>query len=518
MKVEEMNRTEGAVSAPPITVIAVLDGLRPAALSATATPFLSRMVMEGCSYERAVAAFPALTRANAATLATGCLPGRHGILGNHLWHHELGWIDTSDVEDLRRMRGAGAMPQASIAERLTRSGHSTVVVGNGSPGCTYLLNPGSDAGYGARIASVGPDSETYTSIPQKFMAALAGLGPRPASDDEALEWAVAAAVATIRTDAPDLLIFWSGQPDTAHHASGLTSMTSATAIRRVDQAVQRLHTAALDTGRECNLIVTADHGFCATIESLELTDTMNHVAEGAGLSAEQLVTTFNGGAVFGYFAPETAPSQRTHVASQLAEQLWAGPVFCDDAYCPDNAFPVSLAVDGVSPFTPDLIITMRAESHNHIQATEPEARALHARPDGTAAVSGVHGTVHPADMHIPLILHGPAFAPRTRRTAPAGPADIAATVYKLITGTALEDIDGRILTESLCGVADDQTHPVEQTIQRCGAAITVSRIESRTYLLGGSPDERMSTQRESLAEHDRSAAAPSGPTDSGNEE
>ncbi|MFT9480734.1 alkaline phosphatase family protein [Streptomyces sp. Mo3] len=475
---------ERTIPATPLTLIAVIDGLRPAALSASNTPFLSRLADEGCSYDCAVATFPALTRANAATLATGCHPGRTGIFGNRVWHHALGHIDTADAADVRRFRGVGAMPQATIAEKLGRLGRGATVIGNGSAGCTYLLNPGSDGGHGARIASVGPESEVYRSVPSSAMAALEDLGPRPASDDEALEWAVAAGVVSITTEAPDLVIFWSGQPDTAHHYTGLTSATSAEAIRRVDQAVRTLHGAALDTGRECNLILTADHGFCETLESVELTETLNQIADRTGLPSNGFVPTFNCGAVFGYFEPDTPLPLRASVASQIAQEPWAGPVFCADAYCPDAAFPLSLAAGGDSPFTPDLIITMRTDPADQAGPTDPPARALHARASGTRALSGVHGTVHPADMRIPLILHGPAFAPRTRRALPAGPADIAATAYTLVTGELLDDADGRVLTESL---RDGGPAPsaVEETIQRGDACVTLSRVDGRSYLLGG---------------------------------
>lgn len=492
-----MKRKENTIPATRLTLIVVIDGLRPAALNASNTPFLSRLADEGCSYDRAVAAFPALTRANAATLATGCLPGRTGIFGNRVWHHELGHISTGDVEHVRRFRDVGAMPQATIAEKLSRSGRSTVVVGNGSAGCTYLLNPGSDAGHGARIASVAPDSEVYRSVPTSVMAGLEDLGPRPASDDEALEWAVAAGVASITTEAPDLLIFWSGQPDTAHHTTGLTSPASAEAIRHVDDAVRTLHGAVLDTGRECNLILTADHGFCATIESLQLTETLDRIAERSGLPPNGFVPTFNDGAVFGYFEPETALSLRANIARQIVAEPWAGPVFCADAYCPATAFPLSLAAGGGSPFTPDLIITMRADPADQTGPTDPPARALHARASGTRAYSGVHGTVHPADMRIPLILHGPAFAPRTSRAEPAGPADIAATAYTLITGELLDDADGRVLTEALRDVTSRHALPaVERTIRRGDASITLSQIESRSYLLGGVSGQRTSTRHQ----------------------
>ncbi|MFE2846586.1 alkaline phosphatase family protein, partial [Streptomyces scopuliridis] len=511
-------RKENTIPATPLTLIAVIDGLRPAALNALDTPFLSQLADEGFTYDHAVAAFPALTRANAATLATGHHPGHTGIFGNRVWHHELGHIDTADVEDVRRLRDVGAMPQATIAERLSRLGHSTVVIGNGSAGCTYLLNPGSDAGHGARIASVAPDREVYRSVPPNVMTGLEGLGPRPASDDEALEWAVAAGVVSITTNAPDLLIFCSGQPDTAHHHTGLTSAASTEALRRVDQAVRTLHAAVLDTGRECNLILTADHGFCATIESLELTETLNEIADRAGPPPNGFVPTFNGGVVFGYFEPGTALPLRASVASRIVEQPWAGPVFCADAYCPADAFPLSPAVGGDSPFTPDLIITMRADPADQAGPTDPPARALHARASGTQAYSGVHGTVHPADMRIPLILHGPAFKPRTRCALPAGPADIAATAYKLVTGALLDDADGRVLTESLHD-GGPALPAVERRIDRGDASVTLSHIEDRCYLLGGVSRQQDLNQRHGLEDQDRAMNTASGrPTNSGNEE
>ncbi|MGW3954865.1 alkaline phosphatase family protein [Streptomyces sp. NPDC004752] len=506
--------------ATPLTLIAVIDGLRPAALSASTTPFLSRLADEGCSYDHAVAAFPSLTRANAATLATGCHPGRTGVFGNRVWHPEVGHIDTGNADDVRRLRGAGAMPQESVAERLSRSGHRTVVIGNGSAGCTYLLNPGSDAGHGTRIASVGPDKEVHRCVPSDVRAAIEDLGPRPASDDEALEWAVAAGVVSITRQAPDLLIFWSGQPDTAHHTTGLTSTTSAEAIRRVDRAVHTLHTAVLDTGRECNLILTADHGFCETIESLELTETLDRIAERCGLTPNGFVPTYNGGVIFGYFEPGTAQRPRADMAARIAREPWAGPLFCADAYCPDEAFPLSLAVSEDSPFAPDLIITMRADPTDQLGPQDPPARALHARASGARPYSGVHGTVHPADMRIPLILHGPAFKSRTRRAEPAGPADIAATAHTLVTGAPLDDVDGRVLTESLRDVADGPEPRVdEQTIRRGGASVSVRRIGSRSYLLGGVSAHRTPPQHGGSTHQGLAVpAASERPTDSGNEE
>ncbi|MFE2750196.1 alkaline phosphatase family protein [Streptomyces scopuliridis] len=145
---DAMQRKESTISATPLTLIAVIDGLRPAALSASSAPFLSRSAGDGCSYGRAVATFPTLTRANAATPATGCLPGRTGIFGNrpaltHRTHCAAPadiaataytlvtgtLLDDADgrvlTESLRDLNGGPALP---AAEQTIQRGNASVTL------------------------------------------------------------------------------------------------------------------------------------------------------------------------------------------------------------------------------------------------------------------------------------------------------------------------------------------------------------------------------------------------------
>lgn len=464
----------------------VIDGLRPSAIDTTAMPFLQSLMRQGSHYPHAFAAFPSLTRANAATVATGCLPGSTRILGNHVWHPQLGHVDTADAEGIRRLRSYGAMPQASLAERLARAGRSAVVVGNGSAGCTYTLNPGTDGGHGTTIASVGPAANVFSALPSDARTALIRLGPPPAADDEALDWAVAAAVTSIATMSPDLLIFWSGQPDTVQHATGPSSAASLRMLSRVDSAVRALHTAATADGRACNAIVTADHGICDTSDSVELSDAFDAITAGIGLAPDDVVLAYNGGAVFGYFRAHVGHRDRRRYVDRLAGQPWAGPVFCADEYCPETAFPISLAIGNASPFVPDLIVTTRSNASDPHRVDNVKARACHARPAGGPAELGVHGTVHPDDLRIPLILHGPAFRSHTRQTLPAGTVDIAPTAYALVTGEEMPEVDGRVLVESFLDRGERPPPPVIRVHQRGVHQLAFAESADLRHLIGGS--------------------------------
>lgn len=66
-------------------VLMVWDGLRPDMIDAQRTPFLCQMASEGVFCQASHAVFPTVTRVNSASLATGCYPGRHGIVDNELY-------------------------------------------------------------------------------------------------------------------------------------------------------------------------------------------------------------------------------------------------------------------------------------------------------------------------------------------------------------------------------------------------------------------------------------------------
>ena len=65
-------------------LVFVLDGVRPEALKPIDSPTLFRLRQEGVNYLNSHAVFPTVTRVNAASIATGAYPGRHGLVSNFM--------------------------------------------------------------------------------------------------------------------------------------------------------------------------------------------------------------------------------------------------------------------------------------------------------------------------------------------------------------------------------------------------------------------------------------------------
>ena len=72
----------GAPSGAPRVVIVICDSLRADLIGPDDTPFLLELAERGAWFTAHRSVFPSTTRASAASIATGCLPARHGLLGN----------------------------------------------------------------------------------------------------------------------------------------------------------------------------------------------------------------------------------------------------------------------------------------------------------------------------------------------------------------------------------------------------------------------------------------------------
>ena len=66
----------------PLTMVFIVDGLRPDSVNPTDTPNLWRMRNEGVWFANSHSVVPTVTRGNATVIGSGALPARSGILGN----------------------------------------------------------------------------------------------------------------------------------------------------------------------------------------------------------------------------------------------------------------------------------------------------------------------------------------------------------------------------------------------------------------------------------------------------
>ena len=141
-----------------LIAIFVVDGLRPDSINPADTPTIARLRTEGVDYVNSHSIFPTSTRVNAASLATGTYPARHGIVGNSMFVpgvNRQAPFDTGDYRQLLRLEEAEGrvVTTPTLGEILQRNGRRLVTVSSGTTGNGFLLNP--EARHGAGVAIHG---------------------------------------------------------------------------------------------------------------------------------------------------------------------------------------------------------------------------------------------------------------------------------------------------------------------------------------------------------------------------
>src|SRR5438128_12700623 len=63
-------------------VIVICDSLRADLITPADAPFLTELGQRSARFANHASVFPSTTRTSAASIATGCLPARHGLLRN----------------------------------------------------------------------------------------------------------------------------------------------------------------------------------------------------------------------------------------------------------------------------------------------------------------------------------------------------------------------------------------------------------------------------------------------------
>src|SRR4051794_26188397 len=69
----------------PLTIVLVVDGLRPDSISADVMPNVAKLRQQGTWAENSHSVFPTVTRVNSTSIGTGASPAVHGIVSNTMY-------------------------------------------------------------------------------------------------------------------------------------------------------------------------------------------------------------------------------------------------------------------------------------------------------------------------------------------------------------------------------------------------------------------------------------------------
>jgi predicted AlkP superfamily pyrophosphatase or phosphodiesterase len=443
-------------------------------------PNLSRFAGDGIFFESHHPVFPSVTRINAASMVTGRYPGGHGLAANTMMARDYDPnLVFSALEptlaDMNRKTGR-VLLAPTLADILSGHGLEYTAIGVGTSGNAYVHNPNADTSGGATIH---PDFTLPYSL-QDRLASRFGEWPDE-SQPNTPRFRHAIRILTehiIPEREPAVALIWSSEPDKAQHAYGVGSEMSDRAVREADTGFgQIMNWLGANGLSETDVMVVSDHGYSTIREAV---DVESHIRD-AGFSERDALVAPNGGSVLFYTRNQVTASR---LAVFLIAQPWCGTLLASEAAGEvEGVLPMALAgCDG--PRAPEIAMSFAWDSEANDAGYDGYAYS-----SGGVGGQGQHGSMSRHEMNNTLLARGPGFKSRRRIASPTGNVDIAPTVLGLLGLPIPEDMDGRVIGESLVGGPDS----VESTtdahlagrevlngVYRQG--VTLSRVGSTVYL------------------------------------
>ncbi|HTQ33626.1 MAG TPA: alkaline phosphatase family protein [Stellaceae bacterium] len=414
-------------------VVVICDSLRSDLVAPGDTPFLVELSGRGTRFANHRSVFPSTTRASSASIATGCLPARHGLYGNTMALDEGDGlvcrnVGAPDFRDRMRRATGRTLRVPVLAERLRWHGETAIVCSNVSPGAAYFQDPD---GHGIVYHAAGSYGPGLAEIDDPASAVL----KKGIAGDRAMTDRFCADIVEGR--APALAVMWLSEPDYTGHHSPLGSLQHREAIAAADRCVRQVFETVrrLDPAGDDILFITgSDHGMETVTEAIDITGLLVAAGLKEAPDSRDVVLAPQGTSATIFFS-EGARGRAPAAADFLRRENWAGRVIAG-AELPQVGLPGDGALQvAVAMATDDRVNPHGISGHGAIVAN-PE--------DNESKVGfGQHGGLGINEQNPFLIVEGGEFAPR-RDNRPTSLIDIAPTVLRHLRMDH-DDMDGEAL-------------------------------------------------------------------------
>ena len=430
-------------------LIVVFDGLQPAQVNPDLMPNLSAYAARGVTFSRHHPVYPTVTRANAASMVTGRVPGGHGLAANTLMILDFDpWrvIPALEPQLAQVQRQTGQVLIApTLADILSQQGEEYIAIGVGTSGNSYVHNPNADQSGGATIH---PDFTLPYSLNEELIARF---GPWPAeSRPNTARMAHAVRIMTeyILTERkPRVALIWSSEPDKSQHDAGVGSELSNRALVEADEQFGKLMRWLEATGlvRETEVMVVSDHGYSTITDVVNVEALLRDAAFPTVDQPGGVAVANNGGSALFYTHDQDRATAES-LAEWLMAQPWCGSVVASDAVGDIPGTLPAFLVGDQGPRAPE--ITMSFQWNGFPNAA---GYAGHVYSTGGQSGQGQHGSMSRQELRNVLFGWGPSFKRRCTVLAPSGNIDLAPTVLRLLGIDNPVLMDGRVLKEALIG-------------------------------------------------------------------
>ena len=414
-------------------VIVICDSLRADLITPRDAPFLTEFGQRSARFANHRSVFPSTTRTSAASIATGCLPARHGLLGNTMAIDEGDGlvclsVGKPDFRDRLHRATGRTLHRPTLAERVSSARETAIAISNVSPGAAYFLDPDGFGWVYNPAGSFGPGRRPLPA--EEGLAISKGAEGDSAATERFCE-------EVLRGRAPAIALLWLSEPDYTGHHTPLGSPAHRRAIASADENVRRVAetVTSLDpTSENILFVVGSDHGMETVLETIDLDRLLIDARLKGAATSSEVVVAPNGTSALLYFA-DPAGTVVEDVARFLETQEWVGRKFVG----PD------LAAAGLPTSSPmQIAVTLKPDDrtnphgvpgHSHVvrDALEPK----------DAAGFGQHGGLGKNEQSPFLFISGGSFAPGPRHGR-SSLIDIAPTVLRHL-GLPATGMDGRAL-------------------------------------------------------------------------
>jgi arylsulfatase A-like enzyme len=414
-------------------VIVICDSLRADLITPRDAPFLSEFGRRSARFANHTSVFPSTTRTSAASIATGCLPARHGLLGNTMAIDEGDGllclsVGKPDFRDRLHRATGRTLHMPTLAERVSRVGGTAIAISNVSPGAAYFLDPD---GFGWVYNPAGSFGPGRCPLPaeQGLPVSKGDAGDTVATERFCEE--------ILRERAPAIALLWLSEPDYTGHHTALGSPAHRRAIASADENVRRVAdtVVSLDpTGKNILFVVGSDHGMETVAEIIDLDGLLIEAGLKGASTSSDVVVAPNGTSALLYFA-DPAGALVGEVARFLETQEWVGRSFVGP----------NLAAAGLPTASPmQIAVTLKPDDRTNphgVPGHSPVVRDALEPKDSTGF--GQHGGLGKNEQSPFLFISGGSFVPGPRRSR-SSLIDIAPTVLRHL-GLPTTEMDGQPL-------------------------------------------------------------------------
>jgi arylsulfatase A-like enzyme len=430
-------------------LIVVFDGLQPAQVNSGLMPNLSACAARGVTFSRHHPVYPTVTRANAASIVTGRVPGGHGLAANTLMVRDFDpgrVIPALEPQLAEVKRNTGRVLIApTLADILSRHSQEYIAIGVGTSGNAYVHNPNADRSGGATIH---PDFTLPEGLNQEIAARFGAWPSESRPNTPRLAHAVRIMTEYILAERqPRVALIWSSEPDKSQHEAGVGSQLSNRAVKEADGQLGTLMRWLDASGRvrDTDVLVVSDHGYSTIIEAISVEPLLREAGFPDVGRPGGVAVAGNGGSVLFYTHGQDSGAAG-NLSHWLMEQPWCGPVVASEAAGEISGTLPAFLVGDQGPRAPEITMSFQWNGLPNRAGYGGQVYSASGR-----AGQGQHGSMSRQELRNVLIAWGPSFKRRCTVLAPSGNTDLAPTVLRILGIDNPVPMDGRVLEEALAG-------------------------------------------------------------------